>query len=108
MTLNGTELPKFNTFKETQREVSATQTTITGKLRRDVFSQKRTWTIKYDNISRSEIQTIIDLYELQEEMAFVVDVNGFTINATVLMSLNDIDRRWSFGHGSLVLTLDEV
>lgn len=107
--LGGLILPEYKEIKESKIELSAKKTTITGKLRKDIFRIKSMWSITFEDLTQTQLQEIIDLYELKQSLAFVIDSPNKTVNTTVFMELPyDISQKWRFQNNSFTMHLEEV
>lgn len=85
--LNGTTLRAPTNFDETNSTQVAQQRTLSGAINRDYFgSNKRVWTLNYENVQLADFTTINSLYQTYLSNAtaqtWQVTETNYTVSST--------------------------
>ena len=69
-------------FTRTQVEISAENTSITGRSTKDIFKRKEQFVLMWDSLTQAQVAEILSEYNLQETRSFRVTETSLTIAAT--------------------------
>jgi hypothetical protein len=104
--------PFGRSFGEGMQEISREERTASGRLVRDITATKRKFTIEYDLISHTDLESIAGLYNLQGELSLKITRPTGAVNTyTVLLKPFDRKRVASYGCGywsGVTLDMEEV
>lgn len=100
-TLSGTAIRAPLTLNEKNLTQYAQQKTLSGSVGRDYFgSNKRVWTLSYENVNATDYATIYAIYQSYlttgSAKAWVVDETNYTVAATTV-HIDLLDRGFKVG-----------
>lgn len=81
--------PEGRQLQEAITEISSTRRTASGRLKKQIIGQKRTWALSYSSMDHSLFSTLIDLYDQHistAENLSLVYVDGDGVQQTVAVS----------------------
>ncbi len=86
-TLGGVALDTPTHFKVNLIETGAEMVTLQGKTVKDIFNQKEQYILEFDDLTATEANAIIDLWDDKATKSFVVSETNLNINTTVLIDI---------------------
>jgi len=106
--LNGTTLKQPSNIARTPIQTSKQHTTLDGVTKRDIVRQKELFTLTLANLTTTQINQVVGIYELKQSVSLVI--SELSINTTVWV---DIVSRVNEAIGSdyretIIINLEEV
>lgn len=88
--LNGLTLPQPKSFKRSFIEMAQSNLTITGTTTRKISHRKEIFTLKFQHLTQSQVNSLLSLYQLDDILTFESTESNLTIAQTdVLLDLPD-------------------
>lgn len=92
ITLNGTNLPRIKEINRDTIWQKQDRVMINGKLTRDYTSKKEVFTLFWEMLTETEINTILAIIDLNTPVEFYYSDNDYEITTTLVhVSLSDIE-----------------
>lgn len=106
--LNGVTIKSPVEFSRNQVEVAVDHVTLSGRVRRDITRQKEIFVLDFRNLTVSQMEDIIEIYNLKDSVSFVV--SDLSINTTVWMRIVSrvYNARGTDYRENIILELEEV
>lgn len=109
--LNGTTLPSPKAFKKTPFNQEATLITLNNTHKKDITGRKYQYTLNFEKITKTEMDTILGIYSLEEEVEFQSTETNLPI-AETLVHVDVMDQEYGMlgneYRANVVLVLTEV
>lgn len=80
--LNGVTLPTPKELNRQLLETSKTVNTLSGGTKKDITNRKERYNLTYKYLTQAEVTTLLNIYNLEEEVLFEVDETNLTISPT--------------------------
>lgn len=78
--LNSQTLARPQSVTDEPVEVAITHTTISGTAKRDISARKKRYILRYENISKSDADTILAIYNLKAVVKFEMTETNLTVS----------------------------
>ena len=109
--LNATTLKNPYRMEVKEEEVAKSHETLNGEIKKDIVGQKKIYTLYFSNLTQTELNAIMAIYNGKVAASFSVSSGDLTIPATdvwVSIQSKQYNTRGSEYRADLVLVLEEV